>query len=71
MLECTKKDLKLKIINPNNYKEKARNKKFFDKALRTTFLNTYSKGIYINMMRMKLDHLFSICKKDLLTTKEY
>ena len=42
MLEYAKKELKLKIINPNNYKEKARNKKFFDKALRTTFLNTYS-----------------------------
>ena len=46
MLEYAKKELKLKIINPNNYKEKARNKKFFDKALRTTFLNTYSKGIF-------------------------
>ena len=44
MLEYAKKELKLKIINPNNYKEKARNKKFFDKALRTTFLNTYTKG---------------------------
>ena len=43
MLEYAKKELKLKIINPNNYKEKARNKKFFDKALRTTFLNTYTK----------------------------
>ena len=44
MLEYAKKELKLKIVNPNNYKEKARNKKFLDKALRTTFLSTYTKG---------------------------